>query len=109
VLERRGRVDQVLDHVAEHDRVPGSGGHVGREEVRLDDVEPELAARVAGGERARLDPERLPATRAGLGQEEPDPAAEVEQPAGAPGMALDALESESRRRPLPVLFVDVVG
>ena len=79
-VERLARTRQVLDHVAEHDRVEAAA--VGRSAVQQvvgPHVEPQPVARVGRGELARLDADHVPAAVARLGEQEADPAAEIEQ------------------------------
>ena len=98
----------MLEHVAEHDRVVVRLGQVGGEELLGADVEPELRARVVGGEEARLDPGGLaPAAGARLVEHEAHPAADVEDRA-ALGVALDPLEHAAEALALARLLVDVV-
>jgi hypothetical protein len=106
----------VLEHVGEHDRVEAAIAEIGLEQVLPQHVEPEPLTRVRRRERARLHAQRVPAAVSGLGQEEPHPAAEVEQgrdavavaPGGAGRVPLDPLQRDPRRLPLPRLLLHVV-
>ena len=107
-LERGVGARQVLEHVAHHDAVVVAERKVGREQLLGSDVEPEPLAGVAGGERRRLDPDRLaPAALRGLGEQEADPAADIEDRAARRRVALDPLEHRGERVPLAGLLLDV--
>jgi hypothetical protein len=97
----RTRILEVLEHVDEHDGVEAAGRRGIERSSALADVEPEHVARgMRGGRRGRLEALHLPAPPARLVQQEPVPAARLQQPPGA-DVALQPREQPPRRRPRP--------
>jgi len=109
VVDRRGRVVQVLDHVGEHDRVVARRLGV-RDELAERagvDRQPEPGARVARRVLRQLEPFDLVAAPAALVEQQPVPAAHVQQPASRRVLA-DLVEQAPRGGPATLLLVEVV-
>ena len=84
-IERLSRPRQVLDHVAEHDRVEAATVQVRREQVGGADVETQAVARVGRGELARLDADHRPSR------------GRAPRRAGSPPRSRDRAASRARR------------
>ena len=109
-----GGIDDVLDYVAHEDGGELALADVGIVEALGANVETEPLARVGGGPLGRLEPESLPSPFLGLGEQESDPAADIEQPASrTPGfpvdLGFDPLDDPAGGLALPRLLLDVIG